>query len=137
MLRSLDGTRRIIVVAGSAGERDRAKRPLQGDVCARLADISIFTNEDPRYEDARAIIDEIAEGARAAGGRDGETLFTIEDRTEAIEHAVALAETGDTVLLAGKGHERSIIINGQKTPWDEADVARSAIRKRTGREHPR
>jgi UDP-N-acetylmuramoyl-L-alanyl-D-glutamate--2,6-diaminopimelate ligase len=134
MLRSLDGTRRIIVVAGSAGERDRAKRPLQGNVCARLADISIFTNEDPRYENARAIIDEIAEGARSAGGSDGKTLFTIEDRTEAIEHAVALAETGDTILLAGKGHERSIIVNGQKIPWDEAEVARTAIRKRIERE---
>jgi UDP-N-acetylmuramoyl-L-alanyl-D-glutamate--2,6-diaminopimelate ligase len=134
MLRSLDSSARLIVVSGSAGERDRTKRPLQGSVCTRLADIAIFTNEDPRYEDAHAIIEEIAEGARAAGGMDGKTFFTIEDRAEAIERAVSLAEPGDTVLLAGKGHERSIILNGEKLPWDEADAARSAIRKRLERE---
>lgn len=134
MLRSLDGAGRLIVVSGSAGERDREKRPLQGSVCARFADISIFTNEDPRYEDGRAIIEQIAEGARAAGGRDGETVFAIQDRAEAIDRAVSLAESGDTVLLAGKGHERSMIINGQKYPWDEAEAARTAIRNRILRE---
>ena len=134
LLRSLDDRGRIIVVTGSAGERDREKRPLQGAVCARLADISIFTNEDPRFEDAGAIIGEIAAGARNAGGRPGETFYEVEDRAEAIALAVSLADAGDTILLAGKGHERSIILNGKKLPWDEAAVARRAIQTRIEQE---
>jgi UDP-N-acetylmuramoyl-L-alanyl-D-glutamate--2,6-diaminopimelate ligase len=128
LLRSLNPLGRLIVVSGSAGERDREKRPIQGAVCARLADISIFTNEDPRYEDARTIIDQIGEGAIAAGGIEGETVFRIVERAEAVAFAIGLARDDDTVLLAGKGHERSIIIGGEKMPWNEAEVARNAIR---------
>jgi UDP-N-acetylmuramoyl-L-alanyl-D-glutamate--2,6-diaminopimelate ligase len=94
-----------------------------------LADISIFTNEDPRYEDARSIIDQIGDGAIVAGGIENETVYRIVDRAEAIAFAVSLARDEDTILLAGKGHERSIIIGGEKTPWNEADVARSVIRQ--------
>lgn len=127
LLRSLNPNGRLIVVSGSAGERDREKRPIQGAVCARLADVSIFTNEDPRYEDARAIIDQIGDGAIAAGGIENETVHRIVDRAEAIAFAVGLAGAEDTILLAGKGHERSIIIGGEKTPWNEAEIARAAI----------
>jgi UDP-N-acetylmuramoyl-L-alanyl-D-glutamate--2,6-diaminopimelate ligase len=129
LLRSLNPDGRLIVVSGSAGERDREKRPIQGSVCARLADISIFTNEDPRYEDARSIIDHIADGALAAGGIENETVYRIVNRAEAIAFAVGLARAEDTILLAGKGHERSIIIGGEKMPWNEAEVARAAIRQ--------
>lgn len=129
LLRSLNKTGRLIVVSGSAGERDLEKRPIQGAVCARLADISIFTNEDPRYEDAWSIIDQIGDGAIAAGGIEDENFFRIVDRAEAIAFAVNLAQPEDTILLAGKGHERSIIIGGEKTPWNEEDVARAAIRR--------
>ncbi|CAN5483890.1 UDP-N-acetylmuramoyl-L-alanyl-D-glutamate--2,6-diaminopimelate ligase [soil metagenome] len=129
LLRSLNPTGRLIVVSGSAGERDIEKRPLQGQVCARLADISIFTNEDPRFEDPVAIIDQICEGAIGAGGIESETVYRVEDRAEAIELAVRLAGDEDTILLAGKGHERSIIIGGEKNPWNEAEAARSAIRR--------
>lgn len=119
---------RLMVVFGSAGERDRTKRPAMGAVAARLADLSFVTDEDPRLEDGHAINQEIAEGARAAGARDGETLFVIDDRREAIERAVGQARVGDVILLAGKGHEQSIIYGTQQRPWDERVVARRALK---------
>ena len=127
LLRQLGSGGRLIVVSGSAGERDTGKRPLQGAVCAGIADISVFTNEDPRHEDAGQIIAEIEGGALAAGGIAGDTVFSITDRREAIAKAMSLAAPGDTVLLAGKGHERSIIVGGEHMPWDEAGVARDAL----------
>jgi UDP-N-acetylmuramoyl-L-alanyl-D-glutamate--2,6-diaminopimelate ligase len=123
LLRGLHPNGRLIVVFGSAGERDREKRPLQGAVAARLADVSIVTSEDPRFEDAQAIIAQIAAGALAAGAKSGSTLFCRTDRREAIGLAVGLARPGDCVLLAGKGHEASIIWGRDKVPWDEASVA--------------
>ncbi len=122
---------RIIVVTGSAGERDPGKRPLQGAVCAELADVSIFTNEDPRNEEPGSIVDAIASGAIQHGGLEGATFHRIVDRREAIAHAFALAHPGDMVLLAGKGHEQSIIIGYEHTHWDEASVARELLRDRS------
>lgn len=124
---------RVIVVTGSAGERDPSKRPLQGAVCAEGADISIFTNEDPRNEDPEYIIEEMAAGALGHGAIEGETFHRIVDRREAIAKAFALAHAGDMVLLAGKGHEQSIIVGYDHTPWDEASVARELLAETTRR----
>jgi UDP-N-acetylmuramoyl-L-alanyl-D-glutamate--2,6-diaminopimelate ligase len=129
LLRQLSPESRIIAVSGSAGERDVPKRALQGGVSARLSDFSIFTNEDPRFEDAETIIEQIAEGAIAAGAKHGEDFLTIVDRADAIAEAVKRARPGDIVLLAGKGHERSIIWNGEKLPWNEPEVAAQALRQ--------
>jgi UDP-N-acetylmuramoyl-L-alanyl-D-glutamate--2,6-diaminopimelate ligase len=118
---------RVMVVFGSAGERDPSKRAPMGRVAAQLADVVVVTDEDPRLEDARAINEEIADGARAAGGRDGETLFVIDDRPGAIAHAIGLARPGDVILLAGKGHESNIIYGTERRWWDEAQVARRAL----------
>lgn len=123
LLRSLHPGGRMLTVFGSAGERDIEKRALMGEVAAELADFSVFTSEDPRYEDASAIIDAIADGARSAGGRAGETFATVTDRREAISLAFTHARPGDCVLLAGKGHEGSIIWGREKVPWNEAEVA--------------
>ncbi|MDP9467537.1 MAG: UDP-N-acetylmuramoyl-L-alanyl-D-glutamate--2,6-diaminopimelate ligase [Chloroflexota bacterium] len=120
-------TGRMLVVFGSAGERDRVKRPAMGRVAAELADIVIVTDEDPRLEDPRAINEAIADGARAAGARDGETLLIIDDRRAAVARAIGLARAGDTLLLAGKGHEGSIIYGTTKAWWDERDVARQEL----------
>ncbi len=120
-------TGRLIVVFGSAGERDRVKRPAMGRVAAELADIAIVTDEDPRLEDPRAINEAIADGARAAGARDGHTLLVIDDRRAAVARAVSLARAGDMLLLAGKGHEGSIIYGTQKAWWDEREVARQEL----------
>jgi UDP-N-acetylmuramoyl-L-alanyl-D-glutamate--2,6-diaminopimelate ligase len=111
-------------VFGSAGERDTAKRPLMGRTAGELCRLVVVTDEDPRGEDGDAILTEIAAGAEAAGRRRGEDLFLIRDRREAIAEAFGRARPGDVVLLAGKGHERSIIGPDGETPWDEAAIAR-------------
>lgn len=123
LLRELHPGRRLIVVSGSAGERDPTKRPLQGAVCADCADLTVVTSEDPRNEDPEAIINEIAAGAREQGAVDGDTLLRITDRREAIRAAFERARPGDCVLLAGKGHETSIIWGYEHRPWDERQVA--------------
>jgi len=125
---------RLWVVFGSAGRRDVEKRAVMGGVAAELSERVVVTDEDPREEDRMAIIDAIAEGARSAGGRDGETLFRIADRVEAIRFAVDHAEPGDTVLLAGKGHESTLITAAGPQPWDERGTAESALRGRLARE---
>src|SRR5579884_92085 len=127
LLRGLTPNGRLIAVFGSAGERDVAKRARQGAVAARLADFGVFTTEDPRCEDADAIIAEIARGALEAGAREGEHFACITDRMDAIRLALRNARPGDCVLLAGKGHEGSIIWGREKRPWDEATAARTAL----------
>lgn len=118
---------RLIAVFGSAGERDRAKRPRLAEVAARYADLFVITQEDPRLEDPAQILNEIEAGAIGAGKRAGEHYLVIDDRTRAISEAIHRARAGDTVLLAGKGHEGSIIVGEEKLPWDEAAAARSAL----------
>ncbi|MGH2356728.1 MAG: Mur ligase family protein, partial [Candidatus Limnocylindria bacterium] len=127
VLRPMTGGR-LIAVFGSAGERDPTKRPAMGSVSGELADITIVTDEDPRLEDPQFINQAIADGARAAGANDAEALFVIDDRRAAIAHAVGLAKEGDMILLAGKGHEQSIVYGTEPRPWDEAEVARDALR---------
>jgi UDP-N-acetylmuramoyl-L-alanyl-D-glutamate--2,6-diaminopimelate ligase len=119
---------RLMAVFGSAGERDPTKRGPMGRVAAELADVVVVADEDPRLEDPRSINEQIADGARAAGARDGENLFVIDDRAAAIDHVVRLARAGDVILLAGKGHEQSIIYGTESRPWDEKDQARRALR---------
>jgi UDP-N-acetylmuramoyl-L-alanyl-D-glutamate--2,6-diaminopimelate ligase len=119
---------RLIAVFGSAGERDRVKRPAMGRVAAELADVAVVTDEDPRLEDARSINEEIAAGARAVGKHDGHDLFVIDDRPSAIAHAIGLAGEGDVILLAGKGHEQNIIYGTEWRPWDEKREVRQALR---------
>ena len=119
---------RVIAVFGSAGERDPTKRPAMGRASAELADVTIVTDEDPRLEDPRLINEAIAQGAREAGARDGESLFVIDDRGAAIGRAIGLAHDGDVILLAGKGHEKTIIYGTEGRWWDEKEVARRALR---------
>lgn len=121
---------RLIVVFGSAGRRDAAKRPLQGEQAAKWGDLVYITEEDDRDEDGLRIMEEIAEGAKVAGKKVGKNLFLIHDRTEAINAAISEAKKGDSVLLLGKGHEKSILHGGAKLPWDEAGVARTALEKK-------
>ncbi|HUY25481.1 MAG TPA: UDP-N-acetylmuramoyl-L-alanyl-D-glutamate--2,6-diaminopimelate ligase [Candidatus Saccharimonadales bacterium] len=123
---------RLWVVFGSAGERDVAKRAAMGRIAAELADQIVLTSEDPRSEDAEAIIDQIWAGA-VSGGADPETnLHRDADRYRAIQMAVGSALPGDTVLLAGKGHEHSIIWSAGPEPWEERAAAESALRETRG-----
>jgi UDP-N-acetylmuramoyl-L-alanyl-D-glutamate--2,6-diaminopimelate ligase len=121
---------RLWAVFGSAGERDLEKRSAMGSVAARLADITVITDEDPRGENRERILDQIAAGAVVAGGVRGDNLFVIPDRVEAIGFAVANAAAGDTVLCAGKGHEKTLETATGEIPWDERAVATAAIRRR-------
>lgn len=118
---------RLIAVFGSAGDRDRVKRPHMGAVAARLADFAVITDEDPREEDAESILREIAAGAVAEGAREGRQFVCIVDRREGVAAALGMASPGDTVLLAGKGHEQSIVIGREKQPWDDRRVAREEL----------
>ena len=121
---------RVHVVFGAGGDRDRAKRPLMGEIAARLADTVIVTSDNPRSEDPGAIIDEILGGVPAGS-------FHVKrepDRRTAIEQAVAMAAAGDVVVIAGKGHEQGQEFeNGRKEPFDDRTVAREALRRRASR----
>ncbi len=118
---------RLLAVFGSAGERDVAKRTIQGEIAARHCDLLFLSDEDPRGEDREAIIDQIARGVELAGRREGKDYWRIPDRAAAIDAAMAAACPGDLVLLLGKGHEGSIIYADYNLPWDEAAEARRAL----------
>ncbi len=123
---------RVIAVFGSAGLRDRAKRRLMAEAAAQLADLSIFTAEDPRTESLEAILAEMAAGAEAQGGIEGETFLRVPDRREAIRRAVALAQPGDVVIVCGKGHEQSMCFGETEYPWDDRIALRAALAERLG-----
>ena len=118
---------RLIAVFGSAGERDTAKRPVMGRIAGERCRLVVVTDEDPRGEDREAILEEIVRGAEAAGRRRGVDLLAIADRRAAIEAAFERARPGDVVLLAGKGHEPTILYADHALPWDEARVAREVL----------
>ena len=118
---------RLIVVVGSAGERDPAKRAPLGRVAAERAELAVFTEEDSRSEPVEAILAEMARGAREAGAREGERFWLEPDRERAIGRAFELAEPGDTVVLAGKGHERTLERARETLPWNEAALARRLL----------
>ncbi len=120
---------RLWVVFGSAGERDREKRAAMGRVAGRLADLVVVTDEDPRGEDPAVILEEIAAGAEQAGAQRGSRLHLIPDRPAAIDFAIAGAGPGDTILLAGKGHELTIETADGAVPWDERSAAEAALRR--------
>jgi len=121
---------RLIVVFGSAGLRDRAKRRLMGDVAARLADITLVTAEDPRTADLPAIMAETATALATAGRVEGADFFCIADRQRAILHAVRLAHPGDVVIVCGKGHEQSMCFGAIEHPWRDQDALRWALEAR-------
>ncbi len=126
---------RLIVMFGSAGRRDEAKRAVQGKLAGEYADEVIITEEDDRDIDGRAIMRQIAAGARKAGKVEERDLFLIHNRSEAIQFAVKRADLGDTVLLLGKGHEKTIERADGEHPWDEIGTAQAAVRAL--RKHPK
>ena len=129
LLRGLtDG--RVIVVFGSAGERPSERRRGMGAVAARQADYAVLTEEDPRSEPPDAIIDEIARAMIAAGAEEGRRFERVPDRREAIAKAIGIAEFGDVVLLAGKGHEPTIERADGPHPWDDRRAAREVLMER-------
>ena len=119
------GDGRLMSVFGCGGDRDRGKRPQMGEISTRLADLTIVTSDNPRSEEPQAIVAEVL-----AGTANGEVEAIVE-RAEAIERAIALAGAGDVVVIAGKGHEQGQeFADGRKIPFDDAQVARAALRER-------
>lgn len=116
---------RLILVFGCPGERDRAKRPVMGEIAVRLADQVFVTTDDPHGEDPVGIIAEILKGV---GG--GEKVRAESDRRKAIALALRLAAKGDTVIIAGRGHEQFQDFNGEKIPFDDREIVKKILEER-------
>ncbi|MDH5589748.1 MAG: Mur ligase family protein, partial [Gemmatimonadota bacterium] len=112
---------RLIVVFGAGGDRDRTKRGPMAVAVAELADVVILTSDNPRTEDPERILDDLAVGLS------GVAFHRFVDRRDAIRHALEMAATGDTVVLAGKGHETYQVIGHEKRPFDERTVVRDCL----------
>jgi UDP-N-acetylmuramoyl-L-alanyl-D-glutamate--2,6-diaminopimelate ligase len=127
---------RLTIVLGCGGDRDSAKRPLMGSAAARLADVAILTSDNPRSEDPLAILAEMLDGALAVGQRDRARIIVEPDRAAAIGLAVTMADKGDVVVVAGKGHELGQYIGRAIIPFDDREVAAEAIARRAGAAAP-
>ena len=115
---------RTVVVFGCGGDRDRTKRPVMGEIAARLADFTIVTSDNPRTEEPMAIIDDILAGMK------GCTAYAVEpDRVKAIHYAMDHAQPGDVIVLAGKGHEDYQEINHQHFPMDERVIVAQHLKE--------
>jgi UDP-N-acetylmuramoyl-L-alanyl-D-glutamate--2,6-diaminopimelate ligase len=113
------GSGRLLVVFGAGGDRDREKRAVMGEIAGALADRAIVTTDNPRSEDPAAIAEQVAAGS----------LQIVLDRREAIETAIGEALPGDVVVIAGKGADREMEVAGGRIPFDDRDVARTALRQ--------
>ncbi|MGE5752545.1 MAG: glutamate ligase domain-containing protein, partial [Deltaproteobacteria bacterium] len=129
------GGGRLITVFGCGGNRDRGKRPQMGRIAALRSDVVVVTSDNPRNEDPMAIISDILPGLRSEGileaGRevawaDG-YFVVIPDRKAAIQHALSIARPGDTVAIAGKGHENVQIIGDRSLPFDDREIVRGML----------
>lgn len=114
---------RVISVFGCGGDRDPGKRPLMGQISGNIADFTIITSDNPRTENPETIVKEIEEGIIKTKGK----YVAIVDRTDAIKHAIKIANKNDIIVLAGKGHETYQEINGEKYPYDERKIIRKII----------
>jgi len=122
----------IIALFGSLGGGDLAKRPLQGQIAGKYADIVVLCQEDDRHEDPQKILNEIAAGAEKSGKVQGKDLFLVHDRTQAIKFALGKAQKGDMVLLLGKGHEKTQEDATGEHPWDEIATTKQLLTKPLG-----
>ncbi|HCC23386.1 TPA: hypothetical protein DF272_04410 [Candidatus Falkowbacteria bacterium] len=123
--------KKLIHVLGSCGGgRDKARRPILGQMAGRKADLVFVTNEDPYDEDPMSIITEVSRGAKEVGKQEGKDLFLILDRKEAIKKALESAQENDLVLITGKGSERAMAVaGGIYIKWDDREVVRELLRK--------
>lgn len=138
---------RLIAVLGSAGDRDKTKRPMLGQIAAQWADLVMVTNEDPHSEDPEAIIDQVVSGVARArkpktrykktqfkifktkSNGEGEWWWRIIDRREAIKQALSLAQSGDVVIVTGKGAEETMAIGDKHIPWSDRKVAEELLKE--------
>lgn len=121
---------KVIVLLGSeGGGRDKAKRPILGEIAAKKADFTIVSNVDPYEDNPLEICEDIAKAAEKFGKIRNENLFVIEDRRQGIRKVLSLAKENDVVLITGKGAEQSIIIGGKSHPWDDRVVVREELNR--------
>jgi UDP-N-acetylmuramoyl-L-alanyl-D-glutamate--2,6-diaminopimelate ligase len=123
-------TGRLIVVLGAGGDRDPGKRPIMGEIAARMADVLIVTDDNPRSESPASIRAAVLEGATALGEQQRAEIHEVGDRRAAIRAAVSMAVAGDAVLVAGKGHETGQEIAGTVHPFDDRAVLREEVARR-------
>ncbi len=116
---------RVILVFGATGDRDKTKRPIMGEIAAKMADRIILTDEESYNENPDKIRAQIMEGIESAGGSAKTT--EIADRRDAIKKAIGIATKGDIVVITGMGHEQFRIINGKRVPWNDSDVVREVL----------
>jgi UDP-N-acetylmuramoyl-L-alanyl-D-glutamate--2,6-diaminopimelate ligase len=129
--------KKLIVIFGSAGLRDREKRRMMAEIATELADVSILTAEDPRTESLDGILEEMAIGARSKGGVEGSTFFRVPDRGKAIRFGVQMARLGDIVMSCGKGHEQSMCFETKEYSWDDRTAMRAALSELMGVRGPK
>lgn len=116
---------RVICVFGCGGDRDKAKRPMMGEVAGKIADFTVITSDNPRTEDPKQIVDQIEEGIKNTKG----LYKVIVNRTRAIEYALRMAGKYDIVVLAGKGHETYQILGEKKVHYDEREIVAQILKK--------
>ena len=122
-------TGKVIVLLGAeGGGRDKAKRPILGEIAAKKADFIVISNVDPYEDDPKEICEDIAVAAEKFGKIRNKDLFVIEDRRNGIKKAISLANKNDVVLITGKGSEQSIVIGGKRYPWDDRVVVREELK---------
>ena len=109
---------------------------MMAEVSTQLADISIFTAEDPRTESLEGILEEMAVGALQKGGEEGRTFFRVPDRGQAIRTGIRLAQPGDILMACGKGHEQSMCFGTVEYPWDDRIAMRAALAEYLGVKGP-
>jgi UDP-N-acetylmuramoyl-L-alanyl-D-glutamate--2,6-diaminopimelate ligase len=119
---------RLISVFGSAGRRDEAKRAIQGEIAGKYSDIVVLTEEDDRDIDGNQILSQIAEGATKSGKKQNKDLHLILNREDAIRFALKTAKPNDTVILLGKGHEKTIERADGEHPWDEIGLVKKVLK---------
>lgn len=127
--RSVSTGKIILLLGAEGGGRDKAKRPILGEIAAKKADFVMISNVDPYEDDPKEICENIAVAAENFGKIRDKNLFVIEDRREGIKKALSLAGKNDVVLITGKGSEQSIVIGGKRYPWDDRVVAREELDK--------
>jgi UDP-N-acetylmuramoyl-L-alanyl-D-glutamate--2,6-diaminopimelate ligase len=117
----------IISLGAEGGGRDKAKRPVMGELAAKMSDYLVVTNVDPYEDDPKEILEDIAQSAEKFSMKRDQNLFVIEDRRAGINKALSLAKPQDIVLITGKGAEQSIVIGGKSAPWDDRLVVREEL----------
>lgn len=122
------GTKMIILLGAEGGGRDKAKRPIMGELAAKMADYVIVSNVDPYEDDPKQILEDIAISCEKFGKIRGQNLFVIEDRKQGIKKSLQLAKINDVVLITGKGAEQSIVIGGKRSAWDDRKIVREELK---------